>query len=177
MHHKVLYRAMKVMNDPEWGFGWPVLRFNFRGTGLSEGQPDGKAEVADVLAALDWLNKEFQLPLFIGGFSFGSAMALWASCGPQKTALPLKAVFALGLPTQASGHQYHYRFLHDACISKLFLSGDSDAFGPAPQLKDIASAAAEPKRLVLIPGADHFFSHSLEPMQQSLARWIKEQLL
>jgi alpha/beta superfamily hydrolase len=176
MHHKVLYRAMKVMNDPEWGLGWPVLRFNFRGTGLSEGTHDGKAEVEDVLAALDWLNQHFHLPLFVGGFSFGSAMALWACCGPQKTSHPLKAVFALGLPTQANGHEYHYRFLKDASLPKLFLSGDSDAFGPAPQLNQVAAAAAEPSRLVLIPGADHFFTDHLEPMQQSLARWIKEQL-
>lgn len=176
MHHKVLYRAMKVLNDPAWGLGWPVLRFNFRGTGLSEGTHDGKAELEDVLAALDWLNAEFHLPMFVGGFSFGSAMALWACCGPHKTTHPLKAVFALGLPTQAGKHQYHYRFLNDASIPKLFLSGDSDAFGPAEQLTQITAAAAEPKRLVLIRGADHFFTHHLEPMQQSLARWIKEQL-
>ena len=37
LHNKVVYHAMKVMNAPEWGLGWPVLRFNFRGTGLSEG--------------------------------------------------------------------------------------------------------------------------------------------
>jgi alpha/beta superfamily hydrolase len=176
MHHKVLYRAMKVMNDPEWGLEWPVLRFNFRGTGLSEGSHDGKAEVEDVLAALDWLYHEFHLSLFVGGFSFGSAMALWACCGPHKTPHPLKAVFSLGLPTQANGHEYHYRFLQDASIPKLFLSGDSDAFGPAPQLIQIAEAAAKPRSLVLIPGADHFFTDHLEPMQQSLARWIKEQL-
>jgi alpha/beta superfamily hydrolase len=176
MHHKVVYRAMKVMNDPEWGLGWPVLRFNFRGTGLSEGVHDGKAEVEDVLAALDWLHREFHRPAIVGGFSFGSAMALWACCGPQKTTHPLKAVFALGLPTQANGRDYHYRFLHDASTPKLFLSGDTDAFGPVAQLKQITAAAAEPKRLVLIPGADHFFTHHIEPMQQSLARWIKEQL-
>src|ERR1039458_149173 len=32
MHNKVVYHAMKVLNDPQWGLGWPVLRFNFRGT-------------------------------------------------------------------------------------------------------------------------------------------------
>ncbi len=41
LHNKVVYHAMKVMNVPEWGLGWPVLRFNFRGTGLSEGVYDG----------------------------------------------------------------------------------------------------------------------------------------
>ncbi len=37
MHNKVVYHAMKALNAPEFGLGWPVLRFNFRGTGFSEG--------------------------------------------------------------------------------------------------------------------------------------------
>ena len=176
MHHKVLYRDMKVMNSAEWGLGWPVLRFNFRGTGLSEGVHDGKAEVEDVLAAIDWLHEHFHLPMIVGGFSFGSAMALWACFGPKKTSHCVKAVIALGLPTQASGHNYHYRFLNNSPLPKLFLSGDNDAFGPVPQLREVEAAAAEPKRLALIPGADHFFTDHLEPMQYSLASWIKEQL-
>lgn len=179
MHHKVVYRTMKVFNDPQWGFGWPVLRFNFRGTGLSQGQHDGKAEIEDVFAALEWLDREFKRPLVVAGFSFGSAMALWACCGPQKaaqTSHDVRAIVALGLPVHADGRDYHYRFLHDAAIPKLFLSGDHDDFGPAAQLAAVAASAADPKRLILIPGADHFFTGQLEPMQQALAGWLKEQL-
>jgi len=176
MHHKVVYHAMKVLNDPAWGLGFPALRFNFRGTGLSEGQHDGKAEVGDVLAALDWLDREFHRPIVLAGFSFGSAMALWACCGPQKTDKSVRAVIALGLPTHADGRDYHYRFLHEAALPKLFISGDADEFGPAGQLREVTSAAAEPKQLILIPRSDHFFTGRLEPMQQALAGWMKEQL-
>jgi hypothetical protein len=181
LHNKVVYHAMKVLNSPAFGFGWPVLRFNFRGTGLSEGKHDGRAEVEDVLAALEWLNAEFHLPIFSGGFSFGSAMNLWACCGPQKISLErssiyIPAVFALGLPTHAGGHHYHYNFLNDAPMPKLLLSGDRDSFAPAEQLKEVAAAAADPKRLELIPGADHFFTGQLELMQHALASWTKEQL-
>ncbi|MGA2569242.1 MAG: hypothetical protein ABSF23_01870, partial [Terracidiphilus sp.] len=52
LHNKVVYYAMKALNDPAWGLGWPVLRFNFRGTGLSQGTHDGEAESEDVLAAM-----------------------------------------------------------------------------------------------------------------------------
>ena len=76
LHNKVVYHAMKAMNAPEWGLGWPVLRFNFRGTGLSEGVHDGAAETGDVLAALRWLENEYKLPIVVAGFSFGAAMAL-----------------------------------------------------------------------------------------------------
>ncbi len=176
MHHKVVYRAMKVFNDRAWGFGWPVLRFNFRGTGLSQGAHDGKAEVEDVLAALEWLDSEYQRPLIVAGFSFGSAMALWACCGPQKTGKDVRAVIALGLPTHADGRDYHYRFLKEANLPKLFLSGDRDEFGPASQLAEVAESAAAPRTLILIPDADHFFNGQLEPMQQALASWLKEQV-
>jgi hypothetical protein len=200
-HNKVVYHAMKVLNDPEWGLGWPVLRFNFRGVGLSQGVHDGEAESEDAQAAMEWLENEYKLPITVVGFSFGAAMALKACCGRSSTGkLPgLKsetwgtqlntrcgknstsanagALALLGLPTQADGRDFRYTFLKDCTIPKLFLSGDRDSFAPAEQLAQVAAAAAEPKRLVLIPGADHFFTCQLEPMQHALSTWLKEQLL
>lgn len=176
MHHKVVYRAMKVLNAGEWGFGFPVLRFNFRGTGLSHGKRDGKAEVDDVEAALDWLDHEYQRPVVVTGFSFGSAMALLTCCGAGQMRPNVRAVIALGLPTHADGRDYHYRFLHNATLPKLFISGDHDEFGPAAQLREVTDAAADPKQLILIPDSDHFFTGHLELMQNALAGWLKEQL-
>jgi alpha/beta superfamily hydrolase len=176
LHNKVVYHAMKVLNDPAWGLGWPVLRFNFRGTGLSEGAHDGVAETGDVLAGIDWLEREFRLPLVVAGFSFGAALALRACCLPDQTHCDVRTLIALGLPTTAQGPAYHYSFLKDLTTPKLFLSGDRDQFAPAEQLTQVAASAAEPKRLILIPGADHFFRDQLEAMQRALAGWLKEQL-
>jgi alpha/beta superfamily hydrolase len=177
MHNKVVYHAMKVLNAPEWGLRWPVLRFNFRGTGLSEGQHDGRAESADVSAALDWLHAEFKLPVVLIGFSFGAAMAIAASCGTDSQTMrkaSLHALVALGLPTQGFGHTYQYPALSGCSLPKLFLSGDGDSFAPRQDLQRVVDTAADPKYLVLVPGADHFFTGQLEPMQQSLASWLKE---
>ena len=181
LHNKVVYHAMKVLNDAAWGLGWPVLRFNFRGTGLSEGAFDGAAETGDVLAGMDWLEREFRLPLIVAGFSFGAAMALRACCLPGATHRDVRALIALGLPATAPGPAYQYSFLRDSFLQnlttqKLFLSGDRDQFAPAEQLTQVAASAAEPKRLILIPGADHFFTDQLEAMQRALAGWLKEQL-
>ena len=176
MHNNLVYHAMKALNDPEWGLGWPVLRFNFRGTGLSHGTHDGAAETGDVLAALDWLENEYKRPLAVAGFSFGAAMALTACCGHGLLRVNARALIALGLPTQAEGCDYRYPFLHDCTIPKLFLSGDHDQFAPTAKLARVAASAAEPKRLVLLPGADHFFTGQLEPMQHVLSAWLKEQL-
>ncbi len=83
MHNKVVYHAMKALNDPAWGLALPVLRFNFRGTGLSQGTHDGEAETGDVLAALNWLENEYKRPLVVLGFSFGAVMALEGLLRPR----------------------------------------------------------------------------------------------
>jgi hypothetical protein len=177
LHNKVVYHAMKVLNGPDWGLRLPVFRFNFRGTGLSEGHHEGLAESADVSAALDWLHAEFNLPTIVVGFSFGAAMALVACCGANPTPRPgVHALAALGLPTQGFGHHFTYPFLEGCNIPKLFLSGDRDWFAPKAELEQVFNTATEPKQLVFVPGADHSFSDCLEAMQHSLAAWLKEQV-
>jgi hypothetical protein len=194
LHNKVVYHAMKALNDPQWGLGWPVLRFNFRGVGLSQGVHDGEAEAGDVLAALDWLENEYSLPPVVVGFSFGAAMALSACCSPSPVSAKVFALAMLGLPTRSDsefpgdksslgweeGREYHYPCLKDCTIPKFFLSGANDQYAPAAQLAQTYASAADPKQLVLLPRADHFFSGQLEAMQQALAGWlitcIQEQL-
>jgi alpha/beta superfamily hydrolase len=58
--------------------GAHVLRFNFRGVGASEGHyADGIGERADALAAIAWSRNRWPgLDLYLGGFSFGAAIAL-----------------------------------------------------------------------------------------------------
>jgi alpha/beta superfamily hydrolase len=179
LHNKVVYHAMKALNAPEFGLEWPVLRFNFRGTGLSEGEHDGHAETGDVLAALDWIENEYKRPVVVLGFSFGAAMALLACCSRKAggtAANAVHALVALGLPTAAEGRQYRYSFLAHCSLPKLFLSGDRDEFAPVGDLRSIAATTAEPKKLVLLPGADHFFAGQLGTMQNALVSWLKEQL-
>jgi uncharacterized protein len=176
MHNKVVYHAMKVLSDPKWGFGWPVLRFNFRGVGLSAGVYDGRAEADDVLAAIDWLKNTYHRPLVVAGFSFGAAMALSACCAASQTAASVCALALLGLPIHSDNSEYQYPCLEDCCLPKLFLSGEQDQFAPAAELKQVVTSAAAPKQLVLLPHADHFFTGQLEPMQRALAGWLKERL-
>ena len=176
LHNKVVYHAMKVLNDPAWGFGLPVLRFNFRGTGLSQGSHDGKLETGDVLAAIDWLENEYKLPMVVAGFSFGAAMALSACCPPAHSDPAVKALIALGLPTRAEGRTYTYRSLAGCTTAKLFLSGDHDQYAPATELAQVVDSVPAPKKLLLIGGADHFFTGQLNQMQQALGCWLKEQL-
>jgi alpha/beta superfamily hydrolase len=170
MHNKVVYNAMKALN----GFGFPVLRFNFRGTELSEGRHDyGQGERQDVQTALDWLKQEFSLPILFAGFSFGAAVGLRVACPDPN----VEALVSLGTPVSAEGRAYTYEFLADCRKPKLFISGDRDQFGPAERLHEVTWQAAEPKRFVLIHGADHFFAGQLERMRAAIEFWVTDTLL
>jgi uncharacterized protein len=175
MHNKVVYQVMKVLNASRWGFSAPVLRFNFRGAGASDGSHDGRAETQDVEAALDWLACEFKRPIVAAGFSFGAAMILGAACRGGHVRKNIRALALLGLPTDAAGRDLSYAQLGTCTVPKLFLSGDHDQFAPAERLEEVAAAAAEPKRAILVRDADHFFSGRIEAMQNALAAWLKEQ--
>lgn len=170
MHNKVVYHAMKVFQ----GLGLPVLRFNFRGTGLSEGSHDhGIGEREDVRAALDWLESTYQKPLLVAGFSFGAAVSLRATYDDPR----VKALIALGIPTHAEGRDYTYGFLSECKKPKLFISGDHDQYGPRAQVEAIVQSAAEPKELHIIPQADHFFVGKLDTMQAAIRSWLEANLL
>ena len=169
MHNKVVFHVMKALNS----FGFPVLRFNFRGTGLSAGQHDeGRGEIGDVEAALAWLKREFELPIIFAGFSFGAATGLRAAC-PHPD---VKALISIGTPVEADGRLYSYSFLRDCAKPKLFVSGDRDQYGPYAALEAMVEHAAPPKELVFIPG-DHFFTGHLNEMRMTVESWLKEFLV
>ena len=168
MHNKVVFHAMKALHS----FGFPVLRFNFRGTGLSAGRHDeGRGEVADVQAALAWLKDEFSLPIIFVGFSFGAATGLRAACPDPD----VSALISLGTPVEADGRLFSFTFLRECAKPKLFVSGDHDQYGPHDALEKVVAQAADPKELVFVPG-DHFFAGHLAEMRMTIERWLHEAL-
>jgi len=164
MHNKVVFAAMKALN----GLGYPALRFNFRGAGLSEGAHDqGRGEIEDVKAGLDWLDAEFHLPIIFAGFSFGAATGLRAAC-PDKRVV---ALISLGTPVEVNERLYGYEFLAGCAKPKLFISGTRDQYGPRAQLQKIFDAVPEPKQVAWIEGGDHFFEGKLDQVRAAIADW------
>lgn len=165
MHNKVVYHAMKTFTE----LSLPVLRFNFRGTGLSQGRHDhGRGEQDDVRCAVDWLAAEYGLPVLAAGFSFGAHMALRAGCEDDRVA----GLVSLGTPIQAADRIYTYEFLHKCAKPKLFLSGTADAFGPVDKLEIALAPVPEPKQVAWVAEADHFFAGKLDRMQGELESWL-----
>jgi uncharacterized protein len=172
MHNKVVYHTMKAFSS----FGLPVLRFNFRGVGLSEGSHDeGHGEQDDVKAALDWLEQNLQRPILFAGFSFGSNVGLRACCGDPR----VKGLIGLGVPVRAAGRDYTYGFLPKCTQPKLFISGDNDEYGPRDVMDKVFERAPLPKELYWVEGADHFFQQTptspgskLNVMQEHICDWL-----
>src|SRR5271168_5566395 len=106
---------MKALNS----FGFPVLRFNVRGVGMSQGTHDnGLGEVEDVRAALDWLDAEFHLPIVFAGFSFGAAIGLRAACPDTR----VDSVIGLGVPVlPADEREYDLSFMKTCDKPKLLV--------------------------------------------------------
>lgn len=163
MHFKVVFRAAKALQHGSVA----ALRFNFRGVGRSEGTHDGgNGEQDDVRAALEALAERYPgLPLVLGGFSFGSLMALRVGVAEPR----VKALFALGFPLSMVDD---VSFLDGCRKPRLFVQGELDPFGSVARMHELVDRLPEPRVLELVAGGDHFFSGHLDRLQEIVAAWI-----
>ena len=170
MHFKVVFRAAKALQSA----GLAVLRFNFRGVGRSEGVHDhGTGEQEDARAALVEMQGRFPgLPLVLGGFSFGSKVAL--RLAPREPLV--KAVIAMGYPfrmTEPPASTDDPPLLEAVRQPRLFLQGENDEFGAGEALRALVEPLPPPRQIVVIPGADHFFDGQLDAVQGVIADWAE----
>jgi len=168
LHNKVVFHAMKSLHR----FDFPVLRFNFRGAGLSQGEHDqGQGEVEDVQTALEWLDREFHLPMIFAGFSFGAAVGLRAACRHEG----VDALIGLGLPViPVDERHYNYDFLQHCAKPRLFISGSRDQYAARGEIERLVRALPEPKQLTIIEDADHFFEGKLHELRNTIEEWVKK---
>jgi alpha/beta superfamily hydrolase len=166
MHNKVVFQAAKSID----ALGVPVLRFNFRGAGRSEGVHDrGIGERDDVRAALQFLIAEFPgAPLMFAGFSFGSIVGLREGCqSPEVTQL-----IGLGLPVNNSD----VSFLFKCPKPKLFVHGSNDEHGEVRKLEELVPSLPGENRLVIVEGVDHFFTGKLSAVDRAITVWLRERV-
>ncbi len=163
MHNKVVYQAAKSLD----ALDLPVLRFNFRGAGLSAGKHDhGRGELDDVRAALDFLATEFpQVPLLIAGFSFGCWMGLTVGCADAR----VTQLIGLGTPVNRTD----FSFLRTCAKPKLFVHGAEDEHGDVAKLKALVQSLPGENELVVVNGADHFFAGKLDQVDRAITKWIE----
>ncbi len=159
MHNKVVYRIARGLRST----GCVVLRFNYRGVNLSEGEyGHGEGEMEDARVALAYLRSRYpELPFTLAGFSFGSRIALRLGCGGAGA----RRVIAVGFPTV-----YKDRTYLDGCtVPRAFVQSTNDEFGPVADLQAVVDGLPEPKQLVLVEAQDHFFAGALEQLETAVA--------
>src|SRR5688572_2483690 len=168
MHNKVVFRAAAALNDA----GLVTLRINFRGVGQSTGAHDeGRGEQEDVRAGIDHLAQQYsQLLLIVCGFSFGARVGLDVAIKDDR----VKYLIGIGTPLD----KYDFSFL-EACRKPLLLvHGEHDEYGDVDKLRHLAAELEKRTqvRLVVIPGAGHFFENRLDQIKHAIIEWINEQL-
>jgi alpha/beta superfamily hydrolase len=167
MHNKVVFQAAKSLD----ALGLPVLRFNFRGAGTSEGQHDkGRGEQKDVRAALDFLTAVYpQAPILLAGFSFGCWVGLRVGCGDERVA----ELIGLGTPVNSTA----FSFLRQCEKPKLFVHGENDPFGDAKKVQALVESLPGEKHFVMVPAADHFFVGKLDQLDRAIKDWYRQRHL
>jgi alpha/beta superfamily hydrolase len=164
MHNKVVHKIARGARHA----GCVVLRFNFRGVNLSQGEhAHGAGEIEDARAAMTWLRERYpELPFSVAGFSFGARVALSLGCG-----LPgVTRILAAGLPTRRS----NLDLLSSCAVPKWFVQSTHDEHGPMEELQKVFAAAAEPKELIPVQAEDHFFRGALPALEAAIAAIFAE---
>jgi alpha/beta superfamily hydrolase len=166
MHNKVVYQTAKALD----ALGVPVLRFNFRGAGLSAGVHDrGAGEQGDVRAALDFLASEFPgVPLLLAGFSFGAWVGLRVGCEDPR----VSHLIGLGIPVNSTD----FSFLRQCNKPKLFLHGSNDEFGAIEKVKALIPTLPSDNQLVVVEGVDHFFAGKLDQLARAINAWFTDEV-
>ncbi len=166
MHNKVVYQTAKSLD----AFGIPVLRFNFRGAGLSAGVHDrGFGEQGDVRAALEFVASEFPgVPLLLAGFSFGSWLGMRVGCEDSR----VSHLIGLGIPVNNTD----FSFLRQCDKPKLFVHGSNDEHGAIEKVKALISALPGGNHLVVVEGVDHFFAGKLDQLGRAINAWLTDEV-
>jgi len=169
MHNKVVFRAASALNDA----GLTTLRINFRGVGQSSGAHDeGRGELEDVRAGLDYLAKEFVAQqITLCGFSFGARVGLEVGMADDR----VRNLISIGTPVD----KYDFSFLEANRKPILFVHGDQDEFGSLPNLLNLVNKIKQHNASVslhLIKASGHFFAGHLDELKQAITDWTIGQL-
>ena len=163
LHNKVAHTLARAFVR----MGYAALRFNFRGTQMSEGEFDnGNGELDDALAAIDWMRaRSPELPLWVSGFSFGAAIAVKAAVAIDVRGLisvaPAIGRFAPGLDSQPE-------------CPWLIVQGDQDELVDIEETVTWVDSLDPGPELLIIPGGEHFFHGRLVELRDAVSEFVAE---
>jgi alpha/beta superfamily hydrolase len=158
LDNKVVHTLARALEER----GAPTIRFNFRGVGESAGSYDeGRGETEDALAVIAFGRARWpQAALWLGGFSFGGAVAVLAAARARPARVVLVAPGVTKIDVTAAAPP--------AC-PWLIVQGDQDEVVPADFVLGWAQALRPTPQIALVPGASHFFHGRINELRELVA--------
>ncbi len=166
LHNKVVHRVAATLH----ALGAAALRFNFRGVGRSEGAYDrGAGELEDARAALSWLRARHPgARAWAAGVSFGA----WVAARLAASEAGIERLVMIAPPVGTMS----FEVLRTLATPKLVIQGKADDVCPPHLLHAQFAGWAEPKTLVEVEGATHFFDRQLAALGHALEEQLRSAL-
>jgi uncharacterized protein len=167
LDNKVVYTVARAC----LALGVPAIRFNFRGVGASAGHYDeGRGEAEDARAVIAWGRRRWPgAALWLGGFSFGGAIAIRIAGLEHPTRLVAVApgitlLDVAGAPAPA--------------CPWLIVQGDSDDVVPPQAVRAwvqrlVPAAGVSVPRLAMLPGTGHFFHGRINELREVVLEFLR----
>lgn len=167
MTNKVVHTLAKAFND----VGAPAVRFNYRGVGASAGTyADGNGETDDALAVLDWAAQRWPgAQLWLGGFSFGGAVAIRASVASSRASRIARLVTVAPAIRRVT--------VDSSTLPQcpwLIVQGDRDELVDPADIGQWVQALSVQPRLTMLSGVEHFFHGRLNDLRTTVVSWLTE---
>ena len=147
--------------------GFTTLRFNFRGTGQSDGHfAHGIGEQDDVKAAVSFLRSEGVALTHLSGYSFGA----WVNAMTVQGGMTIEGMTMVAPPVA------FIAFDDAVCLPMLsvVVAGSRDDVAPPHQIRTTMKQWNPTARLEIINGADHFFFGFLDQVTRSLVQELQQ---
>ena len=161
LDNKVVYTVARAFQQR----GAPAIRFNFRGVGASAGgHEEGRGEVEDALAVVAWGRQRWPgAALWLGGFSFGGAVAVLAAqqAKPARLVLVSPGVTRIDVTRAAA-----------PTCPWLIVQGDADDVVPADFVLRWAATLSPPATVKVLPGAGHFFHGRISELREAVLDFL-----
>ena len=167
LDNKVVHALARALRES----GLHVLRFNFRGSGGSEGRHDaGEGERDDVRAALERVAELAGLPeaapgrMLVAGYSFGAWVGLTVALRDARVG----ARIAVAPPV----NHYDFKAIGSGGPPLLVAYARDDELVPAALVERFIAGCDPPPRTVAFPAGGHMFHGQAAQLRETVKSWI-----
>jgi hypothetical protein len=165
MHNKVVTMAERALRES----GLDTVRFNFRGTGASQGEyDDGHGEGDDLAAVVAWVRHvRPDDALWLAGFSFGSYVSI-------SNAVRLRADALISIAPPVG--RWKFEEIALPTCPWLIVQGEADEIVEPQAVFDWVDALEHKPELVRMPDTSHFFHRRLMDLRGAIKHAVHEWL-